>query len=248
MKISIITACYNSEKYIEGCIISVLSQNYNDIEYIIIDGASKDSTLSIINKYSNKISKIISEPDKGLYDALNKGIKNSTGEYIGILNSDDYFADKKVISEIAEILKSKHCDSVIGDVKIVSPNNLNKIKRNYKANKFRLSQFKYGIMPPHSTFFCKRILYEQFGYYKIDYKIAADFELLVRFLYKNNVSFQYIPKTVTIMRDGGLSNRGFFKSKRLITKEVMKALNENNLYTNYINLNLRYLIKLKQLI
>lgn len=247
--ISLITASFNSERYINHCISSVLEQKaISEFEYIIKDGGSTDNTIKVISQFQDKIDKAYSEKDNGLYDALNKGIQKSKGEYIGILNSDDFFKHPFILQKISDYLQKYSPDCLLGDVEIVDQNNLKKVRRKYSANKWSPTLFKYGIMPPHPAVYIKRELFEKYGYYKLDYKIAADYELLVRFLWKHKVSYAYLPETIVTMRDGGISNQGFFKSKRLITKEIMKACKENGLKTNAFLLNLRYLLKLKQLI
>jgi len=247
--ISIITASFNSERYINDCISSILEQKVkSEFEYIIKDGGSSDGTINIVSHFQDSIDKVISKKDYGLYDALNQGIKEANGEYIGILNSDDLFKHPSILQKISDYLQKYSPDCLLGDVEIVDQNNLKKIKRKYSAKNWSPSLFKYGIMPPHPAVYIKRELFEKYGYYKLDYKIAADFELLVRFLWKYKVSYVYMPETIVTMRDGGISNQGFFKSKRLITKEIMKACRENGLKTNAFLLNLRYLMKLKQLL
>ncbi|MFW5803802.1 MAG: glycosyltransferase family 2 protein [bacterium] len=246
--ISLITASYNADSYIEDSINSVIRQNGSkNIEYIIKDGNSTDKTVDIIKSYKNKVNKTIVTGDNGLYDALNTGIEVAQGDYIGILNSDDFLKNPNTLMNVESYLTKFKPDCLIGDVEIVDQVNTSKIKRRYSAKSWTPSLFKYGIMPPHPAVYLKRELFEKYGYYKLDYKIAADFELLVRFLWKYKISYKYIPETIVTMRHGGMSNQGFFKSKRLITKEILKACKENGLYTNNLLLNLRYLLKLKQL-
>ncbi len=189
MKVSIITVTYNSEKYIASCIESVLSQNYADIEYIIVDGASRDNTNTIIKSYGNRISKYISEPDKGIYDAMNKGIQMATGDIVGILNSDDFFPDNNVIAKIVAIFSEREVDALYGDIAFVRPENTEKVIRYYSAKKFTPARFKYGYMPPHPSFYAKRALFETYGMYKLGYKIAADYELLIRFLFRYKLKY-----------------------------------------------------------
>ncbi len=207
MKITIITVARNSVKTIKHTIESVLSQTYKAIEYIIIDGYSTDGTLEIINKYKKRISKIISEKDKGIYDAINKGIKKAKGEIIGILNSDDVYENKNIIKEVAEIFKKKKTDSLYADLVYVDHDNINKTTRLWKSFNFTGGSFKKGFHPPHPTFFVKRKLFEKYGYYDINFKISADFELMLRFLEKYKISTYYLPKTIIRMRTGGTSNK-----------------------------------------
>src|SRR5690606_11876830 len=179
MKISIITVCWNSAATIEKTIQSVASQTYRDIEYIIVDGKSKDTTVDIIQKYPDIVTKWISEPDKGLYEAMNKGMKMATGDYIGIVNADDTFADETVIQRVATFLQANPVDASIGD--IVQHNADGKVLRQYSAKKWQPDKLKIGFMPPHPAIFFKRELFEELGYYALDFKIAADYELIIRY-------------------------------------------------------------------
>ena len=206
MKISIITPSFNSEKTIEDAIKSVIGQTYKDIEYIIIDGGSKDKTLEIINKYQDKVSKVVSEKDRGLYDAINKGIKLATGEIIGNLNSDDVYENNRVLELVAETFEKTKCDVCWGDLVYVKKDNLNKITRVWKSSEFKTGKFKTGWHPPHPTFFVKREIYEKFGVFRENFKIAADYELMLRLLEKHQVKSSYIPQTLVRMREGGKSN------------------------------------------
>jgi glycosyltransferase len=206
MKISIITPSFNSEKTIEDAIKSVIGQTYKDIEYIIIDGGSKDKTLEIINKYQDKVSKVVSEKDRGLYDAINKGIKLATGEIIGNLNSDDVYENNRVLELVTETFEKTKCDVCWGDLVYVKKDNLNKITRVWKSSEFKTGKFKTGWHPPHPTFFVKREIYEKFGVFRENFKIAADYELMLRLLEKHQVKSSYIPQTLVRMREGGKSN------------------------------------------
>ena len=186
MKISLITVCYNSEKTVEDTLKSVLQQNYENYEYIVIDGKSKDHTIDIVKKYEQKFSgrlKFISEPDKGIYDAMNKGIRMSTGDIVGIINSDDFYHRGDVLEKVAESFEVGETEAIYGDVRFVNPDNLDRTVRYYSSKRFVPSLFRFGFMPAHPTFFTYRKYFDQFGYYKTNYKIAADYELLVRFLY-----------------------------------------------------------------
>lgn len=203
MKISIISAVYNAQNSIEKTIQSVINQDYNEIEYIIIDGKSTDKTLEIINRYTSKISIIISEPDAGIYDALNKGIKRATGEYIGILHADDVFAHSKVISDVVAQLQLTSTHALYADLQYW---NGSKLHRDWISGKFDAQKFYYGWMPPHPTFFCKKSIFEQFGYYNLNLKLAADYELMLRFLLKYKISVSYLAQTISIMQVGGMSN------------------------------------------
>lgn len=244
MKITIITVCYNSEKTIRKTIESVLSQNYQNIEYIIIDGASKDNTINIIGEYSERIAKFISEKDNGIYDAINKGISMANGDIVGILNSDDIFYDNDTISCIAEKFSTNiDLESIIGDIVFVKPNG--KLYRHYSALNWTPKKFIWGLMPPHPTFYCKRTIFDKYGSYRNDFKIAADYELLIRFLLVNKISYEYIPKILVSMSLGGVSTKNL-SSNLKINKEVLRACKLNNLNTNLFKLYTKYFFKIKE--
>ncbi len=246
MKISIITVCFNSENTIRKTIESVLNQDYDNIEYIIVDGCSKDNTLNIINEFSFGIYKLISENDSGIYDAINKGILSATGDIVGILNSDDEFYDQNTLSNIAaEFKENPALDSVIGD--IIFLNDKGKIHRNYSAKKWTPNKFAWGIMPPHPTFYCKRQNFIKLGLYRLDFEIAADYELLIRFLLINNLSYEYVPKILVKMNLGGISTKNL-SSNFKINNEVLRACKINNVNTNIFKLYTKYFYKLKELI
>ena len=204
MKVSLITIAYNSAETIEDTIKSIVAQDYSNIEYIIIDGGSTDNTLSIVDKFKDSITTIISEPDKGIYDAMNKGVQNATGDIVGILNSDDIYADNKVVSSIVEAIGNK--DSIYADIVYVDRDNTDKVTRYWKSGKYRKGIFKKGWMPPHPTFFIKKSCYDQYGIYNLQLKSAADYELMLRMLHKHNISVAYLPEVITKMRIGGQSN------------------------------------------
>lgn len=206
MKISIITVCYNSAKTIESTILSVLGQDYKNIEYILVDGLSKDNTIEIIEKYNDKIAKVISEKDNGIYDAINKGILAATGDVIGLLHSDDFFADTHVLSRIAEEFMLKKVDAIYSDLQYVDKDNTNKIFRNWISGNYKENLFKKGWMPPHPTFYIKREVCQKYGLYNLTFKLAADYEFMLRYIHKYKISLSYIPETLIKMRIGGASN------------------------------------------
>ncbi len=207
MKISIITVCYNSETTISSTINSVLSQTYEKIEYIIIDGMSSDNTLKIIKSYSNRISKVISEKDNGIYDALNKGISFSSGEIIGFVHSDDLLYDENVISKIASLFLKKKIDGVYGDLQYVKKKQTNKVVRYWKSSQYKSGMLKKGWMPAHPTFFLKKTIYLTHGKFNLKYKISADYDFMIRILKDNNLKFYYFSSIITLMRIGGNSNK-----------------------------------------
>lgn len=223
MLFTILTAVYNNKPHIEECIQSVLSQDYDQIEHIIIDGGSNDGTVEIINKYQDKISKFISEPDEGIYYALNKGIKAASGDVVGLLHSDDMFYDEHVISKIAELFKKTNTDSVYSDLVYVYKDNPDKILRYWKAGEFNYNSLKMGWMPPHPAFFVKKNIYDKFGGFDTSYKIASDYEIVLRFLAKHKISSSYLPEVTVKMRTGGASNKSISNIKHK-SQEDYKAL------------------------
>jgi glycosyltransferase involved in cell wall biosynthesis len=247
LKISIITVSYNCSATIEDTIKSVASQSYSNKEYIIVDGLSNDNTLDILNNYSGVISKAISEPDSGIYDAMNKGIMLATGDVVGILNADDFYIDDTVIAKVVQAFDNNPIDALIADLVYVRPDKLDKIVRYYSSANFALDKFESGWMPPHPTFFVKRKCYEQFGLYKTDYKIAADFELLARFMVKNHITYHYLPEVIIKMRTGGASTKNL-RSNLILNREIVRACAENDIKTNYFKVYTKYLTKLFQLV
>lgn len=241
MKISIITVCYNSSNTIEKTILSVKNQTYKNIEYIVVDGNSKDVTVSIIEKHQDIISKWISEPDKGLYDAMNKGIDLATGDLIGILNSDDTFNSDTVIEEVVNFHTKNDIEASVGDILQHKVNG--KIIRLYSSKYWNPEKLKIGFMPPHPSIFFKRELFLKFGLYDLGFKIGADYELITRFFLKNNISWKYSGITTTAMLVGGLSSSGT-SSYKLITKEIQKALFMNGIIFSPIKIRIRFLWKI----
>lgn len=246
MKISIITVTFNSASTIKDTIESVLAQTYEDYEYLIIDGASKDGTVDIIKSYEPLFKgkmKWISEKDKGMYDGINKGIRMATGDVVGIINSDDFYHRADIFSIINKAFEeSPSVQSIYGDVRFVRPDNLDKTVRYYSSKNFKPSKFRWGWMPAHPTFFTYRKNFEKFGCYKVDYKIAADFELLTRFLRSHALSSKYVPVDFMKMRTGGKSTSGL-KSNWVLNKEIVRACKENGIYTNMFMLSLKYFVK-----
>lgn len=247
MKISIITVCYNSAGTIRDAIESVLNQDHVDVEYIIVDGNSKDGTVEIIRSFGHRISRWISEPDKGIYDAMNKGIALATGEVVGILNSDDFYFDNGILSSVAEAFADPRVDSVFGDLIFVHPENLNKVVRTYSSRGWHPDKFARGFMPAHPTFFVRRKYYEQHGLFKTDYKIAADYEMLIRLLYVHKLTYRYLPLTMVKMRKGGVSSNGL-RSNIVLNNEIIRGCRENGIKTNIFKVYPKYFVKLFELI
>jgi len=245
MKASIITVSYNSASTIEHTINSVINQDYPNIEYIIIDGKSTDGTLDAIKKYENKISKVISEKDEGIYFAINKGIQLATGEIIGILNSDDFYVDDLVISKVAQIFISKNVDAVYADLVYVFKDDTGKIFRYWKAGEYKHGLFEKGWMPPHPTFFVKKEVYDKYGLYNTKLSLAADYELMLRFIHKMKISLSYLPQIIVKMRVGGKGNISFAQRLKA-NREDRLAWKLNGLKPGLFTLVLKPLLKVKQ--
>jgi glycosyltransferase involved in cell wall biosynthesis len=227
MKISIITVCFNSETTIRDTLESIKYQDYTNIEYIIIDGGSTDNTLNIIEKYSEIITILVSEQDNGLYDAMNKGINLATGDVIGLINSDDLFCDPDALNKVAKIFKkNKKLDSVYADLYYVSKYNINKIIRTWVTGHQR--KFKYGWHPAHPTFYIKKSVYDKFGLFDLSFSLAADFEIMLRFLDKYKISTSYLKEPLVKMRLGGETNKSF-KNIYYQNIECLRAFKKNDL-------------------
>ena len=208
LRVSIITIVRNNRATMEDCVKNVLSQSYKEIEYIVVDGGSNDGTIDIIQAYHERISQWISEPDQGIYDAMNKGIEMATGQVIGFLHSSDVYAHPRVIEEVARVFEKSNASSVYGDLQYVDKENLNRVIRNWKSSPYRHGKFRQGWMPPHPTFFVRKEIYEKYGYFNTDFRIAGDYELMLRFLERYRISAAYIPEVLVKMRWGGISNGG----------------------------------------
>lgn len=248
MKVSIITIAFNSADTIEDTIKSVASQDYPDIEYIVIDGASKDDTIKIIEKHKDAIASAISEPDKGIYDAMNKGVRAATGDIIGILNSDDFYADQNVISDVVKAFTaSPEAQALYADLVYVNREDITKVVRYWEAGNYKREKFRKGWMPPHPTFFVRRQQYEQLGLYSLELKSAADYELMLRFLYKHELKCIYLNRVITRMRLGGESNITV-KNRLRANKEDRQAWTMNGLKPAWYTLTLKPISKIGQFV
>lgn len=248
MKISIITVVYNNERTIKEAIESVFSQTYSNIEYVIIDGNSIDNTVKIINQYNDQLSYFISEKDNGIYDAMNKGIKASTGDVVGILNSDDLYQDSTVIQTIMDQFNQDlNLDIVFGDLVYVKSDNIDKVVRYWKSRPYFKKYFEMGNVPPHPSLFVKRKVYEQAGYFDLNYKLAADYEFMLRIFKKYNFNSSYVNKIIVKMRLGGATNQSLSNIKRQ-NIEIINAWKNNNLNVPLLLMPLRLLKRLFQFI
>jgi len=230
LKLSIVTVCYNSETTIRSTLESVSEQGYGDIEHVIIDGESTDGTLSILNEYHLKNKVVVSEPDNGIYDAMNKGIKLASGDVVGTLNADDFYINDQVISHIAEVFEDPAVEACYADLVYVSPENTKKVVRYWKSQPYQNGLFKSGWMPAHPTFFVRKNVYERLGFFDSNFKIAADFELLFRFIEQHKIKTVYIPKVIVKMRTGGTTNKNI-KNIFIQNKEIISTLKA--FYTNF---------------
>ncbi|MET0117871.1 MAG: glycosyltransferase family 2 protein [Sedimenticola sp.] len=240
--VTIITAVFNNASSVEDSLRSVLSQSYPNIEYIVVDGGSTDGTVDVVRGYQDEIDRFVSEPDEGIYDALNKGIRMSEGDVIGILHSDDLFCDENVVQDVMDRITSSEADICFSDLVIVDKSS-NKIVRYYMAHYFRRWLFRCGWMPPHPTCFIKRELYERFGLYTTRFSVAGDFDFLVRVFFGADIKWAYLDRVTVKMHVGGISNSGF-ASKRTIANEISASLRDNNVWSLSFFQVIRYLIRL----
>ena len=227
MKVSIITVCLDGVDTIEDTIKSALSQDYKDIEYIVVDGGSADGTLDVLAKYQGEISNCISGPDKGVYDAMNKGIKLSTGDIVATLNSDDVYADETIVGQMVEFMQNNGLDAGYGDIVYIDQNNTNHITRFWKTGQYKKGAFRYGWVIAHPAFFCRKQVFEKYGYFNEKFQIAADFELMLRFIERYQIKVGYLPKVIVKMRIGGKANilQGMIRGNW----EIIKSFRLNDL-------------------
>lgn len=244
MKVTIITVVFDKKSFIADAINSVLCQTYKDIEYIIIDGGSKDGSLEIINSFGNKIHKVISEPDEGIYDAMNKGIKLATGDIVGFLNADDFYSDIHSIEKMVNAFND-NVDAVYADLDYVALDNKQRIIRKWRSGMFSPEKMYGGWMPPHPTFFLRKAVYEQFGGYNTELQSSADYELMLRLILKNKIRLNYIPEVLVKMRVGGQSNRSF-KNRIKAHLEDRKVWKMLGLTPKWYTLWMKPLQKIKQ--
>ena len=245
MKISLITVTYNSEKYLSQCIESVQRQTYKNIEHIIVDGKSTDRTVSIIKNYESSISKWVSEPDKGMYDAINKGMAMATGDVIGLLNSDDMLYAEDVIENIVATFETENVDSIYGDLQYVDQEVTSRVFRTWKGKTYDRNLFRMGWMPGHPTFYIKKALIDKYGGYENHYFTAADYEFMARYLYKHKISSHYLPKLIVKMRRGGISNKNWIHRFRANRRDYL-AMKINSIPLPFLVSILKPLSKIPQ--
>ena len=250
MVISIVTATYNSAKTVRDTFDSVLRQDYAEVEYIVVDGGSKDETVDIIREYEPRFGgrmRWISERDRGIYDAMNKGFAMATGDVVGRLNSDDFFTSGGVLTAVAQAMADRELDAVYGDVHFVNDEDLTKCVRYYSSKPFHRRWMRLGFMPAHPSFYCRRAVYERYGAFDLSYKVAADFECLLRLIFVHRIRTRYLPMDFVTMRTGGASTSGL-RSHKQILKDHQLAFKRNGVYSNVLLESMRYLYKLAELL
>ena len=243
MRISIITVAYNAARTIADTLESVAAQTHPEIEHIVVDGASTDSTVEIIELHGKHVARFISEPDRGIYDAMNKGLDLATGEVIGFLNADDVYADNGVLQRVSTIMARRNLDALFGDAEFVSPVRPDHPLRRYRSERFRPERIAWGWMPAHPALFLKRSVYEHFGKFRTDYRIAGDFELVARVFHGGTLTYRHVPEVLVRMRTGGISTGGW-RNTILLNQEVLRACRENGIATSLPKILSKYPAKL----
>lgn len=244
--ITVITVCYNSGASLEAAIKSVANQVWPKIEHIVIDGGSTDETLLILERYRDCFAHVISEPDQGIYDAMNKGLACATGDVICFLNADDQYASSGVLSLVAKEMQLKQVDALLGDVAFFHEKNPKKIVRRYRSDRFTPERLAWGWMPAHPAMFLSKSVVQRVGKFKIDYRIAGDFDYIARAFHGHNLKYCHMPEVLVHMQTGGASTAGW-RAKLLLNKEVLRACRENGISTNILKILSKYPLKILEL-
>lgn len=239
MKISVITACFNAARTLGDTLDSVADQRHCEVEHIVIDGASTDDTLSIIERHGGHVARVISEPDRGLYDAMNKGLAVASGDVIGFLNADDVYANNEVLSRVMTIMEQEGLEALLGDVEFFRSEGPAQTVRRYRSARFRPDRIAWGWMPAHPALFLRRHVYERFGRFRTDYRIAGDFEFCARIFKDDSLTYRSLPETLVRMRVGGISTGGW-RNTVLLNQEVLRACRENGIKTNMLKICSKY--------
>lgn len=247
IRISVITVAFNAAHTIGDTLASVAGQTYPDIEHIVVDGASTDGTLEIIEHHGAPVARLISEPDQGIYDAMNKGLHVVTGDVIGFLNADDVYAAPDVLARVAAIMATEKLDALFGDAEFVSPGRPDRPVRRYRSDRFCPERIAWGWMPAHPTLFLRREVFERFGLFKTDYRIAGDFELVARIFHGGTLQYRHLPEVLVRMRTGGVSTGGW-RNTILLNHEVLRACRENGIDTNLFKILSKYPRKLLEFV
>lgn len=245
MKISVITVCYNSGATLADALQSVANQTWPEIEHIVIDGASTDGTRAVIERYRGGLAQVVSEPDGGIYDAMNKGLRLATGDVIGFLNADDFYADDRVLERVVDEMERHRLDAVYGDVEFVHSSNLSKLVRRYRSDKFQPKRIAWGWMPAHPALFLRWEVFQRYGGFRPEYRIAGDFEFVARVFSRNELAYRHIPEVFVRMRMGGVSTGGI-RNTLLLNREVLRACEENGIATNWFKILSKYPAKLAE--
>lgn len=239
---SIITVCFNAAGTIADTLHSVATQAYADVEHIVIDGGSSDGTQAVILQHGSRVAHCVSEPDGGIYDAMNKGVRLASGDIVGILNADDVYSDSDVLMRVAHYMEDENLDALYGDVEYFLPTNPAVASRRYRSRRFSPARIGWGWMPAHPSLFLRRRLFDRFGLYRTDYRIAGDYELVARFFKNGQIAYRYLPEVLVKMRTGGVSTGGW-KNTLLLNQEVLRACRENGIPTNWFKLLSKYPFK-----
>ena len=247
MKISVVTVCFNAVGTIGATLRSVASQTYTDVEHIIVDGGSDDGTLECIAEHGKHVAHLVSEPDHGIYDAINKGIRLATGDIVGILNADDVYANDAVLACIASIMRDGDLDALYGDVEFFAPGKPETTVRHYSSRRFSPTNLAWGWMPAHPTLFLRRRVFDRYGLYRPDFRIAGDYELIARVFKDGKLQYRYLSEVLVRMSLGGVSTRGW-KSTLLLNREVLRACRENGIRTNWFMLLSKYPVKILEFV
>ena len=242
IKVTVITVCYNSVETLAATLRSVASQSWSNVEHIVVDGASVDGTQAVINKYRSGIAAVISEPDRGIYDAMNKGLRLARGDIICFLNADDVYATDSVLETVVHEMQDGRLDALLGDVGYVRNANASRVVRRYRSDRFSPEKLAWGWMPAHPGLFLSRKVVTKVGEFKIDYRIAGDFEFIIRAFVGQSLRYRHLPEMLVYMCIGGASTSGL-RSKILLNREVLRACRENGLRTNMLKILLKYPLK-----
>lgn len=245
--ISVITVCYNSQATIERALQSVVDQQWPQVEHIVIDGASTDGTREILERFRPKLAALVSEPDKGIYDAMNKGLARATGEVVCFLNADDQYADPTVLSEVAQQMHTHRLDALVADVGFFKAADPTRMIRRYRSDRFSPQKLAWGWMPAHPGFFLKREVALRVGLFKTDYRIAGDYEFVVRAFHGHHLRYRHLPRVLVRMQAGGASNNGW-RAKIRLNQEVLRACRENGVSTNMAKILSKYPAKLLEML
>jgi glycosyltransferase involved in cell wall biosynthesis len=246
MKVSVITVCYNSESSIQKALDSVAEQSWPNIEHIVIDGASTDSTVGIVQANIQRISHFVSEPDSGVYQAMNKGLQLATGDLIAFLNSDDMFSDANVLEKVVCAMQDQGLDALYGDVEYFNASAPDRTVRTYDSGRFSPARIAWGWMPAHPALFVRRAVYEQYGCFREDYRIAGDFEFVARIFKNGQLNSVHLDQVLVRMQTGGLSTAGW-GATYLLNKEILRACKQNDISSNWLMVLSKYFFKVREI-